>query len=205
MGQSWWINEPPPRLRRRYSARRSASNPWCNAVGTPGGHNRAPVYHSLPLIRWTSCPRVVATSRAHRRAHRRPLIVAYTATASIHITRARARAPTFDPPLVRGLMIGLDCLANMGEPRIDPPSLAGPPRSSRRLPRRRFAVVSWKGLLRIWGQNYFRETLIRDGEAVKYCRLTCTVAPFSIIERPEMRDDTSLTVLPSVCFYLLRR
>lgn len=102
------------------SARRSGSNPWCNAVRTPVGHNRTPVCHSLPLIRWTSCLRVVATSSCTRAimytvVGGRPS--AYTATVYSYNARLRSiRRPS------RGLMIGLDCLANMGEPQINHPS-----------------------------------------------------------------------------------
>ncbi|KAK1122202.1 hypothetical protein K0M31_009428 [Melipona bicolor] len=51
----------PPSSSKSHVVDDSSSNPWCTGLGSPGGHNRTPVCHSLPLISWTSCPRAVAT------------------------------------------------------------------------------------------------------------------------------------------------
>lgn len=101
----------------------SSSNPWCAALRTPDGHNRTPVCHSLPLISWTSCPRAVATILP------RVCSTCIFVYARVRVYSYNVRPPRSIRPSFQGLMIGLDCSANIGEPQdhllpCSPPTLA---------------------------------------------------------------------------------
>lgn len=86
----------------------------------PDGYNRTPVCHSLPLISWTSCPRAVATILPQR-------LRIETGGSASHTSLFIYRMPTRSiHRSFQGLMIGLDCSANIGEPRITSPLFLTP-------------------------------------------------------------------------------
>lgn len=123
MGQTWWINEPPPRLVfAAVTARRSGSNPWCNAVDTLG--ITAPLFAThYPWL--GGLPVHESSRRAVYRAivytvHRRSSPRVHTGVYSYNARSIRLSSG--------GLMIGLDCLVNMGESRVPRPTWPTPVR-----------------------------------------------------------------------------
>lgn len=107
----------------------------CCTVRTPVGHNRTPVCHSLPLISWTSCPRAVATVSTTRFYSTYVRMCTYARACEYNpcvVYSYNARPPRSIRRSFQGLMIGLDCSANIGEPQDHllpcSPPLPPPPR-----------------------------------------------------------------------------